>query len=109
MSTNAEYAGCLAALGHETRLAIYRLLTRAGDDGLNVGQIGAHLGQPPSTLAHHLAALVECELVVQERQGRQIINRVDFHVMRGTIAFLTDECCAGFDTGQGNAGEEDAA
>ena len=88
-------ARTLAALGHEKRLAIYRLLVRAGEAGLNVGEIGRHLGAPPSTLAHHLAALVDAGLVIQERRGREVFNRADYAVMRRTVGFLTAECCSG--------------
>ena len=70
-------ATALAALGHEARLRIFRLLVRAGDEGLSVGEIGTHLGVPASTLAHHLSALVTAGLVIQERQGRIIRNRID--------------------------------
>lgn len=95
MSITSPTARALAALGHDTRLAIFRLLVRAGDAGLNVGEIGQHLDQAPSTLAHHLSALVEAGLVVQERQGRSVINRVDYAAMRRTLDFLTSECCTG--------------
>nr|WP_321510143.1 metalloregulator ArsR/SmtB family transcription factor [uncultured Celeribacter sp.] len=95
MNTNASIALSLAALGHETRLAIFRLLVRAGDEGLNVGEIGQHLDMAASTLAHHLKTLVDAGLVIQERQGRQIVNRVDYRAMRGTVSFLTAECCVG--------------
>ena len=37
MMTQSSTALALAALGHETRLAIFRLLVKAGQDGLNVG------------------------------------------------------------------------
>ncbi len=95
MNTNASIALSLAALGHETRLAIFRLLVRAGAEGLNVGEIGQHLDMAASTLAHHLKTLVDAGLVIQERQGRQIVNRVDYGAMRGTVSFLTAECCVG--------------
>ena len=95
MTTNASVARSLAALGHETRLEIFRLLVRAGNRGLNVGEIGRHIGMPASTLAHHLGALVDASLVLQERQGRQIVNRVDYGAMRRTMSFLTAECCTG--------------
>jgi len=95
MMTTATVARSLAALGHETRLEIFRLLVRAGEDGLNVGEIGRHLGMPPSTLAHHLKGLVDAGLVLQERRGRQIVNRVDYAVMRRTVSFLSAECCTG--------------
>lgn len=88
-------ATALAALGHEARLKIFRLLVRAGDEGLSVGEIGTHLGVPASTLAHHLSALVTAGLVIQERQGRIIRNRIAFKRMRGLLAYLSDECCAG--------------
>lgn len=95
MTANASIARSLAALGHDTRLEVFRLLVRAGDEGLNVGEIGHHLGMAASTLAHHLNALVAAGLVLQERQGRQIVNRVDYEAMRRTVSFLTAECCVG--------------
>lgn len=95
MTDISSTAKSLAALGHEARLSIFRLLVRAGNDGLNVGEIGLHLTMAPSTLAHHLGALVDAGLVLQERQGRQIVSRVDFDAIRRTTSFLTSECCVG--------------
>jgi DNA-binding transcriptional ArsR family regulator len=95
MMKHASAALSLAALGHDTRLTIFRLLVRAGKDGLNIGEIGQHLGMAASTLAYHLKTLVDAGLVTQERQGRQIINCVNFDVMHQTVSFLTAECCAG--------------
>lgn len=85
----------LSALGHDARLSIYRLLVRAGEEGLIVGDIGAHLGLAPSTLAHHLHALVAAGLVIQEKQGRAVINRADYAAMRRMLAYLSEECCVG--------------
>lgn len=95
MTTHSSAALSLAALGHDTRLGIFRLLVRAGQDGLNVGEIGQHLDMAPSTLAHHLRALVDAGLVLQERHGRQIVNSVDYDAMRQVVSFLTAECCVG--------------
>lgn len=95
MTTHTSVVRALAALGHDARLAIFRLLVRAGHDGLNVGEIGQELDMPASTLAHHLRSLVEAGLVVQERKGRQIVNRVDYGAMQRTVTFLTAECCVG--------------
>ncbi|MEM0935829.1 MAG: metalloregulator ArsR/SmtB family transcription factor [Pseudomonadota bacterium] len=95
MVETSHHARALAALGHEARLAIFRLLVRAGEPGLTVGEIAAHLGLAASTQAHHLRTLVEAGLIVQERQGREVLNRVNFTAMRALTAFLTDECCAG--------------
>lgn len=95
MDDTARIARALAALGHEVRLNLYRLLVRAGEEGLSVGAIASHLALPASTLSHHLASLVDAGLVVQERQGRTVVNRVDYAVMNATLAFLTEKCCEG--------------
>jgi DNA-binding transcriptional ArsR family regulator len=97
MTDLTRHARALAALGHDARLSIFRLLVRAGEDGVTVGEIARHLGLAPSTLAHHLSALVDARLVLQERRGRSVINRVDFGATRGLVAFLTSECCTGLD------------
>lgn len=88
-------ARALAALGHEARLDVYRLLVRAGADGLIVNDLAAHTSLPASTLAHHLRTLVAAGLVLQERRGREVINRADYEAMNRMLAFLTDECCLG--------------
>lgn len=95
MTDTNPHACALAALGHDARLSIFRLLVKAGHDGLRVGEIGDHLGLAPSTLAHHLSALVDAGLVVQDKQGREVFNRVDFAAMNRLVGFLTSECCSG--------------
>jgi DNA-binding transcriptional ArsR family regulator len=74
---------------------LYRLLVRAGDDGLNVGDLQRLLEVPPSTLAHHLATLARAGLVTQERRGREVISRADYPAMRALVAYLTEQCCTG--------------
>jgi len=85
----------LGALGNDKRLAIYRLLVRAGDGGLAVGDIQRALGIPASTLSHHVAWLGRAGLVAQERQGREIRCRADYATMRDLVGYLTDACCIG--------------
>lgn len=95
MSTTSPNARALAALGHDARLSIFRLLVKAGDDGLRISDIGDHLGIAPSTLAHHLSTLVDAGLVKQDKQGREVFNRVDYPAMHRVVGFLTSECCVG--------------
>ena len=93
---NEEHAAqSLAALGNRTRLRLFRLLVRAGGEGLNVGEIQRHLGIPGSTLAHHLGVLAHAGLVRQERNGREIVSTVDYTAMNGLVEYLTQECCVG--------------
>lgn len=97
-------ARVLAAHGHEARLEVYRLLVRAGEEGLIVGDIAAHARLPLSTLAHHLRALVSAGLVVQGRRGREVVDRADFAVMNAALAFLMAECCQGLALAREDAG-----
>ena len=92
--TAARFVDALAALGHEARLAIYRLLVRAGDEGLAVHQVQERVGgMPRSTLAHHLQALVRAGLVVQRKTGAEVVNVAAFDHMRALIGYLTEACC----------------
>jgi DNA-binding transcriptional ArsR family regulator len=90
-----QVANALASLGHEARLSVYRLLVRAGHDGLNVGEIGDQLEMPPSTLTHHLRMLVNAGLVIQEKHDQGVYNRPDFDAMASVTTFLSKECCIG--------------
>lgn len=95
MTTVSPKARALAALGHDARLSIFRLLVKAGDEGLRVSDIGEHLGLASSTLAHHLSTLVDAGLVLQDKHGREVFNRIDFPAIHALVGFLTSECCAG--------------
>lgn len=91
----ADLALCLEKLGHPTRLEIFRLLVRAGHDGLAVGAIQRRLEVPASTLSHHLGNLVDAGLVVRQREGRVLRCKADYARMDAVVAALTAECCAG--------------
>ncbi len=86
-------AAHLEALGNPTRLAIFRLLVRAGEEGLPVGRIQQRLDLPSSTLSHHLKALCAAGLVRQTRERTTLICTADFKLMRGLVDFLVAECC----------------
>ena len=87
----------LAALAHDTRLDIFRLLVVTGPSGLAVGEIGAHVNVPPATLNHHLAQMKQAGLVTVVRDGRKLIHSADFDRMDGVLSYLTDNCCQGDD------------
>lgn len=85
----------LAALAHEGRLEIYRLLVKAGPGGLVVGRIAAKLKMPGATLSFHLGQLKNAGLVQTRREGRQLVQTADFARMNGLVGFLTENCCGG--------------
>lgn len=91
----------LAELGHPTRLGIFRLLVQAGSAGLPVGEIQQRLGIPASTLSHHLARLVQADLIVQQRDKNTLFCQPCFDVLQGTLAFLLEQCCQGACNGEG--------
>ncbi|MBL3701211.1 metalloregulator ArsR/SmtB family transcription factor [Sulfitobacter sp. BDSS02] len=95
MTISSPHARALAALGHDVRLSIFRLLVKAGRDGLRVGDIGEHLNIAASTLAHHLSTLVDAGLVSQQKQGREVYNMADYAAVQTVLDFLTSECCTG--------------
>ena len=83
----------LEALGNPTRLSIYRILVRAGAEGMPVGHIQETLGIPASTLSHHCKRLIHTGLVSQERHGTTLICRTVYPAMEALLGFLSDECC----------------
>ena len=85
----------LAALAHETRLALFRMLVERGPDGLPAGVIADRLNVPSSSLTFHVQHLHRAGLITQRRVGRQLIYAADYGAMSGLIAYLTENCCAG--------------
>ncbi len=85
----------LSALAQGSRLAVFRLLVRAGTDGLAAGEIAREVGVRPNTLSTHLTILEHAGLVRSRRAGRSVIYAADYDGMRGLLGFLVADCCAG--------------
>lgn len=85
----------LSALAHGSRLAVFRLLVRAGREGMPAGEIAREIGALPNTLSAHLNVLGNAGLVQSRREGRSIIYSADYDRMRGLLGFLIADCCAG--------------
>lgn len=88
-----HFAPKFAALGHEARLSIMRLLMSAHPHGMVVGEIQDDLEIPPSTLSHHLDALQREALVTVTREGKFLRYRADAEGLKDLLAFLYAECC----------------
>lgn len=85
----------LGALAQEHRLAAYRLLVQAGEEGMPAGGIAERLGIVPSSLSFHLAQLAHAGLVAQRRQSRLIIYSANYPAMNALMGYLTENCCGG--------------
>ncbi len=92
-----QMADRLVALGNPHRLAIFRVLIKAGVGGANVGAIQNAIDIPASTLTHHIQKLVKAGLISQRRHSRELICRAKFKAMDAIIDYLKDECCQGLD------------
>jgi len=90
-----QAAAQLAELGHVTRLAIFRLLVRAGRHGIAVGDIQQVLDIPNSTLSHHLSRMSKVGLMEQRRDGRTLYCTLQFGEVESLLTFLYAECCLG--------------
>jgi DNA-binding transcriptional ArsR family regulator len=89
----ARYADMLAAMGTEPRLRIIQLLLSAHPEGLVVGDIGAELDIPSSTLSHHLDKLRNEDLVQVRREGTFLWYSANAQALQELLGFLFAECC----------------
>src|SRR5947209_17317559 len=85
----------LSALAQDGRLQVFRLLVKAGPDGLAAGEIARSLDTAPNTMSAQLLVLSNSGLIRARRQGRSIIYSVDFAAMSDLLVFLTEDCCGG--------------
>jgi ArsR family transcriptional regulator len=85
----------LSALAQESRLEVFRLLVRAGPEGVPAGEIARTLNTSPNTMSAQLLVLSNAGLIFARREGRSIIYAVDFSAMSDLLIFLTEDCCGG--------------
>ena len=85
----------LSALGQDTRLEVFRLLVKAGADGLPAGEIASRLGTVQNTMSAHLKVLDHAGLVRAERDGRVVRYVADMTCFRDLLAYLMEDCCNG--------------
>ena len=93
--TSATAVQALAALSQQSRLATYRLLVRAGNEGMPAGAIGAELDISGATLSFHLSQLSSAEVVQSRREGRSIIYSANYTGMQQLAGYLLEHCCDG--------------
>lgn len=91
----SDAAKALDALGHESRLATYRVLIQAGPAGLAASKIAEAVGISPSSLTFHLKELGLANLVTSRQEGRFVIYAAQFETMNALLGFLTENCCGG--------------
>ena len=94
---NIDAVQAFLALGQESRLNVFRLIVQRGDVGLTPSQIIEKLGIPNATLSFHLKELVHANLLLVERQSRNLIYRPNAKLVQNLSEFLLENCCGGQD------------
>lgn len=94
---SANAIDALGALAQEHRLALFRLLVQAGQDGMSAGALADALSVPNSSLSFHLAHLNRAALIEQRRDGRSLIYTASYAAMNELVGYLMDNCCGGAD------------
>jgi DNA-binding transcriptional ArsR family regulator len=85
----------LSAIAQESRLDVFRLLVKAGPEGMAAGDIAHKLKTAANTLSAQLLVLSNAGLIRARRDGRSIIYAIHFDAMRDLLVFLTEDCCGG--------------
>ena len=80
-----------SALGHDGRLAVFRLLMRHAPHGVRAGEIAAALGMRPNTLSTNLGLLEDAGLIRSCRDGRAILYCVNLPAAGALAAYFVDD------------------
>jgi len=76
-------------------MAVFRLLVRAGPEGLPAGEIARRLQIVPSTLSGHLTVLKQGGLLEARRRQREIHYAARLSAIGEVVNFLLSDCCDG--------------
>ena len=88
-------ADTFAALAHDLRLRVFRMLVERGPEGLPAGRIALRLEVPASTLSTHLAQLERAGLLRSWREQQRVLYAVDVEGTQNLVGFLVNDCCGG--------------
>lgn len=85
----------LSALAHQGRLSTFRMLVKAGREGIPAGEIARQLDVPPNTLSSNLTILSHAGLIESRREGRSVIYSAQYDTMTALLEYLMQDCCGG--------------
>ncbi len=84
-----------SALAQPSRLAAFRLLIKAGPDGMAAGDIATRLEARQNTMSTNLSVLQGAGLIDSRREGRSIRYFARMTAVEALVAFLVEDCCGG--------------
>ncbi len=80
-----------SALGHDGRLAVFRLLMRHAPHGVRAGEIANAIDMRPNTLSTNLGLLEDAGLIRSCRDGRAILYCVNLPAAGALAAYFVDD------------------
>ncbi len=83
------------ALSQPSRLKAFRLLIRAGNEGMGAGELADALSAKPNTTSQNLAVLLQAGLIRNKREGRRITYFADTDGVNALLRFMLEDCCGG--------------
>ena len=86
---DSQAIAVLAALGHQVRLSLWRLLLPHGQAGLAAGTLAARMAILPSSLSFHLRLMTQAGVLVQRRSSRHIIYAVNVELITSLVQLFT--------------------
>ena len=92
---NIDAVQSFLALGQESRLNVFRLVVQKGTEGITPSEIKESLGIPAATLSFHLKELYQANLILVERQSRNLVYRPNATQVKELMDFLLFNCCGG--------------
>lgn len=92
---NTDAVQSFLALGQESRLNVFRLIVQKGAEGVTPSEIKESLGIPAATLSFHLKELYQANLILVERQSRNLVYRPNANQVQELMDFLLFNCCGG--------------
>lgn len=84
-----------SALAQPSRLDAFRLLVKAGPEGMAAGEIADALGARQNTMSANLSVLHAAGLVESRREGRSIRYFAAMGRVGALVDFLIEDCCGG--------------
>ncbi len=84
--------GIFETLSSGIRLDVYRLLMKAGAEGMVAGQVSSALDLPPANLSFHLKAMLQANLVTVRQEGRFLRYRANVPHMLRVLAYVMENC-----------------
>ena len=85
----------LSSLAQESRLKIFRMLVKAGPEGMAAGEIAEKMKIPANALSFHIKELTNAGLLKSKKVGRSVIYEMHTRNIGGLMSFLTEDCCQG--------------